>query len=1028
MISAVVPPRPIAQPQLPPAAPPAAPTSVRDRAAAGYFRDLALWLNDPLVGQGIFVQVQADDRPGCLKLTVEFERSPIQDRLTRFLCHRIWQLNSELIEGIYILARPVGWQRVLWKQRIKISTPALRRRLANEQLTQAAAKARSPLPPALRSPRRRTRPNQPPSQRFKTLRIVMLSGSAVAAFILGCLLEVMVSGASPSLPSFSAQAPESQLISEDGAVSEDGSGEGMDTAEAQASSPSLPALDSPDSTPEMAIPVSRSSTTATAPADFPRPPRAPGSAPRPSVVDTALEPVAVIPHNKPSPVPSDQVTLIFGGDISLDDLNFDQFEAEGGFFADVEAYLKADVSLVNLATPMATAATSLNEEFQQRTRPEAARMLANSGIDIVNLTHSNLMQYGAEGLTETLTALDSNGLYRVGAGRNAAEARRPEILDVKGKRIAYLSYAMGGNNAAIDTSALKERAGSGNETVARELENFKRSTAFQERAGFNAQNMPEIVQDLQAIRDQVDWIVVNFRWVDHLEETPNFVQTNLARLAIDQGADVVVGYHPTVIQGGEIYKGRPIAYSLGDFVFRPDQPLRDQDSAVLKVALKEDQMQVEFVPVRIRDSRPHTLTGQDGQAVLQRIQEASAQFDTPLKPSVVLDLKAPAMPPPESLDPNSPFVTPDAEESLILEAEPAVDAPVEDAAKEDGEMKEDLPSDAATEDTPTDLDIKPGDTLDLPMPAGESGVDLRHIDQGLPEWGPKIAPKEQEFRPVPQNRSGAEEPSLEAQAQPDLLRRLLESIRPNSPDSAAVDPWSDTVPAVPTPVAPMEVAPTPLGLQPDREKADAAIDPATEVPTLPAETAPAVPTESQPPAAITAPNLGDLQREEAVVETGEAVEVIPKDDAAEAEDLSAEMEKAMPDTKVIPPQAEPLVGPLGFADDDAPEETVALGSDALDQPSPVAEVPVADAPVTEAPVAEVAEVPGAEAPVTAPAVAEVPGAEVPVTEAPVTEVSVTEAPVADLPVAEIPVPKTSAVATIPAAEALATPAPETEAP
>lgn len=182
------------------------------------------------------------------------------------------------------------------------------------------------------------------------------------------------------------------------------------------------------------------------------------------------------------------------------------------------------------------------------------------------------MQYGTEGLSETLSSLDSQGLYRVGAGRNAMEARRPEILDVKGKRIAYLSYAMGGNDAAIDTTALRERAGADDERVVRELENFKRSTAFQERAGFNAQNMPQIVEDLQAIRDEVDWIVVNFRWVDHLEETPNFVQTNLARLAIDQGADVVVGYHPTVIQGEKSTKAVPLPIPWATLFSIPTRP------------------------------------------------------------------------------------------------------------------------------------------------------------------------------------------------------------------------------------------------------------------------------------------------------------------------------------------------------------------------------------------------------------------------------------------------------------------------
>jgi poly-gamma-glutamate synthesis protein (capsule biosynthesis protein) len=123
--------------------------------------------------------------------------------------------------------------------------------------------------------------------------------------------------------------------------------------------------------------------------------------------------------------------------------------------------------------------------------------------------------------------------------------------------IAYLSYAMGGNDAAMDTRALKERAGAKDATVAKgRWKKSKKSTAFGDRAGLNAQGMPEIVADLQALDvTRWIWIIVNFRWVDHLQAEPNFVQTNLARLAIDQGADVVVGYHPTVIQGERFIKG-----------------------------------------------------------------------------------------------------------------------------------------------------------------------------------------------------------------------------------------------------------------------------------------------------------------------------------------------------------------------------------------------------------------------------------------------------------------------------------------
>lgn len=765
MISAVIPPHP----PLPVSVPGAeiSPPSLRELAAAGHLRSIALWLNQPLAPQGIFVQVQPD-RPGCLRLIVEFQRSPLRDRLVRFLCHRIWQLNSELIEGIYIVVRPIGWQRPLWQQRVRIVTPALKRRQAAAQLSRAIP-VQSPLSPRLRAV---ARPGQlSHRRRFKVIRAFMLSGSAVAAFMLGCWLEVLTSP-SPTLPVLSAKGPSTPVPSPDSAASVPLTG---------AAPLTKPVTDR--RTPNR-VDLAPSSAIAED-----------GSQQRPKVVDTALEPVGVIPYNKAGDGPADQVTLLFGGDISLDALDYAQLQGEGGFFADVEDYGHADVSMVNLATPLATAATSLNEELHQRTRTDAVDLLAESGIDLVNLTSSSLMNYGAEGLSQTLTALDSKGLYRVGAGRNAMEARRPEILDVKGKRIAYLSYAMGGNNAAIDTSALKERAGAKDAAIAKELENFKTSTAFKERPGFNAQGMPEIVADLKALRDQVDWIVVNFRWVDHLQAEPNFVQTNLARLAIDQGADVVVGYHPTVIQGGEIYKGRPIAYSLGDFVFKGDQPIADQNSAMLKVSLREEQMQVEFVPVQVRDSRPKTLTGAEGEAVLQRLQAASAQFDQPLKPSMVLDLQNPAKAPTEAPDPTSPFVTPETPTVLpVKSTHPAPDQPAIEGASPTPE--------------PSQPQAEPLDPS-LPLPSGD--LQKQMTDQ-LQEWGPKVSPQQQEFQPIPHNRSGVSDQSLQPKGgldhRPFGRQQAKESLPP--PQGGEGTSWTDQVPSTPVPPSPIPAKVEPL--------------------------------------------------------------------------------------------------------------------------------------------------------------------------------------------------------------------------
>ncbi|MGG6241094.1 CapA family protein [Nodosilinea sp. AN01ver1] len=794
MISAVVPPRPISLEPLP------QPPTVRERAAAGYFRDIALWLNQPLAAHGIFVQVRAD-RPGCLQLIVEFQQPPVKDRLLRFLCHRVWLLNSELIEGIWVIARPLGHRRVLWQQRIKIVTPALKRHQAELQ-ARARLQRPSPLPAQIRSPR----PAKGLSRRhLQTLRTFVLSGSAVAAFVMGCLLEVIIATPSPVLPQFSAQSEVQSKVARGGQT------------------PAAPIATGAEN--EVTALVEGPSARPSAPAA----PAAPSLTHRPTVVDAALEPVGVITHPTLTPAPSDDVTLLFGGDISLEDIAPDALTAPGGFFADVADYSEADLALVNLATPLATAATNLEEGLRHQTRADAVDLLVNSGIDIVNLTHSRLMDYGAAGLDETLTTLDSKGLYRIGAGRNALEARRPEVIDVKGKRIAYLSYAMGGSNAAHDTDVLKERAGADDKAIAKEVETFKAATAFKDRAGFNAQNMPEIVADIQALRSEVDWIVVNFRWVDHLSEQPNFMQTNLARLAIDQGADVVVGYHPTVIQGGEIYKGRPIAYSLGDFVFHPGEPVENQDSAVLKVSLKDDQMQVELVPVRVRDSQPKTLTGDASQEVLQRIEHASSQFDKPLKSPVVLDLKAPEVSPETVSDPSSPFVSPEAEDILPVELEPEQKAEPEvkpeperspEALTEPGEKVEQPSLPAAPAPVP---ESPVPEAIDTPATQPESGAQPEsstepevevEFNEELLEWGPKVSPKQREFQPVPTQRSGGSGSDTEISApQPNLgSEKPVAALTPPPKAQAQaievvgeISSWADAVPESPAPVAPEAV-------------------------------------------------------------------------------------------------------------------------------------------------------------------------------------------------------------------------------
>lgn len=567
--------------------------SIKALAAKGDFRAIALWLNEHLVPQEIYAQVQAVG-PGCLEILIEFYRPPHRDRLVRFICHRIWQLNSELIEGVHIFARPVGRSHPLWQEKVRIMTPALRRRRQTAQALSRSSspQAESPLPPQLRTA---TAAKQSSSiddkhdrsfvnKQLKLIRAFLLSGTAVAAFIMGCFLESLTRN-SPSLPVFSkTQIPRSQKSG---------------------------------SSPQQAATSISFNLDA--------------QAQRPNTVNAALDPVAVIPHTRVLYPDDPTVTLVFGGEVNLDNIPYDAQQDPNQLLAGVKDYQQADVAMVNLGTSLATADTTLQERFHQHPRPEAAQVLKAGGVDIVSLTSNHTMDFGEQGLVETLKTLDRQGIYRVGAGRNAREARRPEIIDVKGERIAYLGYSQEDAYAA-DTDL----------------------------AGVNPQKKPRIVADIQAIRNQVDWIIVNYHWESNLPETPTNWQTNLARMAIDQGADLVIGHHPDQLQGAEIYKGRPIAYSLGDFIFG-DTLHADHDAAVMKVSLQKDQMQIEFVPVIVRRSQPYLAQGKQAEAILQKLEDASQVFDQPLRSPSILDVRSKIEAPDIPINPDSPFIIqPDA--------------------------------------------------------------------------------------------------------------------------------------------------------------------------------------------------------------------------------------------------------------------------------------------------------------------------------------------------------------------------------
>lgn len=194
--------------------------------------------------------------------------------------------------------------------------------------------------------------------------------------------------------------------------------------------------------------------------------------------------------------------------------------------------------------------------------------LSVAGFDAVGC--ANNVTFGADAILESLGHLDRLGIAHTGAGRDIVEARRPAIVERDGTRFGFLAY-----------TSVFWPAGQAAKPGQPGVATIKAHSAYHphRRALEMPGAPPDVITwptkkelaaaraDIESLRSSVDVLVMSFHWgISGSSETVTY-QHDIAHAAIDAGADIVIGHHPHVIQGVEVYAGKPIFYSLGNFVF-----------------------------------------------------------------------------------------------------------------------------------------------------------------------------------------------------------------------------------------------------------------------------------------------------------------------------------------------------------------------------------------------------------------------------------------------------------------------------
>jgi poly-gamma-glutamate capsule biosynthesis protein CapA/YwtB (metallophosphatase superfamily) len=297
-----------------------------------------------------------------------------------------------------------------------------------------------------------------------------------------------------------------------------------------------------------------------------------------------------------------KVTLVAVGDICLAKGVEQRMREKGsGYpFAAMKSILKqADVVFGNLECCLATTGKAVPKKYNFRGHPENAGALKDAGFTVVSLANNHSLDFGKDALAETLAHVRSTGVMSVGAGMTIQSAHGLRIVTVRGLRIGFLAYL------GLFPPVVPLTANSPAVAMA-EVESVRR--------------------DVRAARAKVDVLIVSMHAGKEYTFTHSARQAEIAHTAIDAGADMVIGHHPHVVQDCETYRGKPIYYSLGNFVFDPSPTfLRDGGkrwSAMVVATLEKGRApDSKLVNLRIVDRQPRFASGQDravADAVLTR--------------------------------------------------------------------------------------------------------------------------------------------------------------------------------------------------------------------------------------------------------------------------------------------------------------------------------------------------------------------------------------------------------------------------
>ncbi|HCJ10159.1 MAG TPA: hypothetical protein DHW14_03195 [Clostridiales bacterium] len=313
-----------------------------------------------------------------------------------------------------------------------------------------------------------------------------------------------------------------------------------------------------------------------------------------------------------------EITLAAVGDVMLarkTQREIDKYGLDYPFGNVAELLSSADITFCNLEAPLGDTGTPIpGKGIWLRGRPEFVECLKLAGMDVVSVCNNHILDYDSPCMLQTLDLLTEAGMVYVGGGRDEKDARTVRVVEADGIRLAFVGYTEFADSWLFWDYDYRRTFLAGEDTP-----------------GCNPLDMTIIAEDIARAKEMADIVVVSFHWGwEDIPYPQAFNPKNdcvaIAHQVIDLGASVVLGHHPHIVQGFEVYGGGVIAYSLGNFV-NDQAKVHQKEGTILELQLSpEGVLSARITPVWIESTAPRFMEGDELRQMMEKIERLSAVF------------------------------------------------------------------------------------------------------------------------------------------------------------------------------------------------------------------------------------------------------------------------------------------------------------------------------------------------------------------------------------------------------------------